>query len=72
MHYSRLGNLVAQWGRYGPADLCNDYLSLLMEGLRMSATVRKHTNVLHHMMGYFKKRLAPEEKKEMLNHTGAG
>jgi uncharacterized protein YbgA (DUF1722 family)/uncharacterized protein YbbK (DUF523 family) len=65
-HYSLLGNLVAQGGGYLGADLYDEYLMLLMDGLRMAATVRKHTNVLHHMMGYFKKRLAPQEKKEMI------
>jgi uncharacterized protein YbgA (DUF1722 family)/uncharacterized protein YbbK (DUF523 family) len=65
-HYSRLGNLVARGGICRPPDLYDEYLRLLMEGLRMAATVRKHTNVLHHMTGYFKKRLTPDEKKELL------
>jgi uncharacterized protein YbgA (DUF1722 family) len=65
-HYSRLGNLVAQAGGYRFADLCDDYLELLMEGMKAAATIRKHTNVLQHIMGYFKRRLTPAEKKELL------
>jgi uncharacterized protein YbgA (DUF1722 family) len=35
-----------------------------MEGLKLIATVRRIRT--HHMMGYFKKQLQPEEKKELL------
>jgi len=31
----------------------------------MKATIRKNTNVLDHIMGYFKKQLTPDEKVEM-------
>ncbi|RPI38158.1 MAG: DUF1722 domain-containing protein [Nitrospiraceae bacterium] len=65
-HYSALGNLVANSRKYKSQVLQEEYLSLLMEGLKLIATVRKNTNVLHHMMGYFKKQLQSEEKKEML------
>ncbi|MBP1720804.1 MAG: hypothetical protein H6Q50_316 [Deltaproteobacteria bacterium] len=32
----------------------------------MKPSAAKHTNVLHHMMGYFKKELTAEEKREVL------
>ena len=38
-----------------------------MMALRLKATVKKHTNVLKHMMGYFKKELSPDERKELLD-----
>lgn len=37
-----------------------------MEALKLKTTARKNANVLAHMMGYFKKELAPDEKKELL------
>jgi len=43
-----------------------NYQSLFLEAIALRATTRKHTNVLHHMMGYFKKQLSPDEKKELL------
>jgi uncharacterized protein YbgA (DUF1722 family) len=64
-HYSTLGKLVAAGKGYG-GDLYGDYIKTLMEGLRLIATVKKHTNVIHHVMGYFKKQLSPDEKQEML------
>jgi len=64
-HYTSLGKLVAAAKGYGD-DLFGDYIKTLTEGIRLLATVKKHTNVLHHIMGYFKKLLSPDEKQELL------
>jgi uncharacterized protein YbgA (DUF1722 family) len=37
-----------------------------MEAVRLKATVKKHTNVLDHLMGYFKKDLSGDEEQELL------
>ncbi|MEW6585075.1 MAG: YbgA family protein, partial [Nitrospirota bacterium] len=65
-HYSALGRLVAQVKRYRPAVLYSEYIRKLMEGLRLIATVKKNTNVLLHVAGYFKKQMTPEDKRELL------
>lgn len=65
-HYSSLGRLVAGGGKHRPEDLREKYLPLLMEGLQLMATVKKNTNVLQHIVGYFKKLLTAEERKELL------
>jgi uncharacterized protein YbgA (DUF1722 family)/uncharacterized protein YbbK (DUF523 family) len=64
-HLSALGRLVGNAKKYGQ-DLGNTYIETLMEGLRLIATSRKNTNVLHHITGYFKKDLTGDEKKELL------
>jgi uncharacterized protein YbgA (DUF1722 family)/uncharacterized protein YbbK (DUF523 family) len=64
-HYSILGKLVAAAKNY-KGDLYGEYVIALMEGLRLIATTKKHTNVLHHIMGYFKKQLTSDEKQELL------
>lgn len=64
-HYSILGKLVAAAKGY-KGDLYMEYITILMEGLRFLATVKKHTNVLLHIMGYFKKLLSYDEKQELL------
>ncbi len=46
--------------------LQQQYLRLLMKYLKLPATVSKNTNVLHHIMGYFKKVLTHDEKQELL------
>ena len=64
-HYTILGRLVADAKKYKTDEIRRDYLKHLMEGLRLTATIRKHTNVLQHMMGYFKARLTADEKQEL-------
>lgn len=65
-HYKTMGQLVAQAKRYHPKDLTVKYGELLMKTLEMKATVRKHVNVLQHLLGYFKNRLTAQEKVELL------
>jgi uncharacterized protein YbgA (DUF1722 family)/uncharacterized protein YbbK (DUF523 family) len=65
-HYTTLGRLIAEAKKYGREELYQTYIATMMEGLRMLSTVRKNTNVLHHIMGYFKKELSADEKQELL------
>jgi uncharacterized protein YbgA (DUF1722 family)/uncharacterized protein YbbK (DUF523 family) len=69
-HSQAMGKLVAKAKEMAPSDLYAQYLSLLMEALRLKATVKKQTNVLHHLMGYFKKQLSGDEKQELLEVVG--
>jgi uncharacterized protein YbgA (DUF1722 family) len=41
-----------------------------MNALAVKATVRKHVNVLQHILGYFKDRLNAGEKSELLGVIG--
>jgi uncharacterized protein YbgA (DUF1722 family)/uncharacterized protein YbbK (DUF523 family) len=65
-HYSYLGRLVAEAKNRKPSELHREYISSLMDGLRLIATVRKNTNVLQHIAGYFRKKLSPQMKQELL------
>ena len=38
-----------------------------MKSLSLKATVRKHVNVLYHIVGHFKALLKPQEKVELLD-----
>jgi len=70
VHYRELGKLVSGAGRGKRKELNGAYGKVLMEGLRLIATVRKNTNVLQHIAGYFKKRLSPDEKEELQEVVG--
>lgn len=61
-----LGALVAGGKKKAPARLYREYFSLLMPALKLKTTVRKNVNVLHHIMGFFKKQLTGDEKSELL------
>jgi uncharacterized protein YbgA (DUF1722 family)/uncharacterized protein YbbK (DUF523 family) len=69
-HYQMLGRLVGQAERHRPKELAHRYGELFMKALAVKATVRKHVNVLQHMLGYFKDRLGVQEKAELLGVIG--
>ena len=66
-HYRLLGKLVASTKDYPPAELYRRYQDLFLEALTLKTTPRKNTNVLHHMLGYFKNQLTADEKQELLD-----
>jgi uncharacterized protein YbgA (DUF1722 family)/uncharacterized protein YbbK (DUF523 family) len=68
--YEVLGRLVGQAHQHRPKELTYRYGELFMKVLAMKATVRKHVNVLQHILGYFKKRLGAHEKAELLGVIG--
>ncbi len=66
VHYRSMGKLVAGAKKLSIDALYRQYETLLVEALRLKPTKKKHTNVLQHMMGYFKKDLTADEKQEIL------
>jgi uncharacterized protein YbgA (DUF1722 family)/uncharacterized protein YbbK (DUF523 family) len=65
-HYQALGRLVAQAGKQRMTDLLQAYGTLLMAGLKVKATRKKHTNVLSHLQGHLKKQLDATDKAELV------
>ncbi len=64
--YEVLGRLIGQAHQHRPKELASLYGDLFMKTLAVKATVRKHVNVLQHILGYFKDRLGAQEKAELL------
>ena len=64
--YREMGVLVAHGAEVVLTDLLRRYEELFMKGLALHATVKKNTNVLQHIMGYFKQQLSADEKVELL------
>jgi uncharacterized protein YbgA (DUF1722 family) len=64
--YREMGVLVAHGKELKLNELLQRYEELLMKGLAFHATAKKNTNVLMHIMGYFKKQLSTAEKEELL------
>ncbi|MHA2344840.1 MAG: YbgA family protein, partial [Candidatus Hodarchaeales archaeon] len=63
-HYTTPGRLVAK--SRARKRLHEEYITILMEGFKLLATVKKNTNVLMHCIGYFKKKISADEKQELL------
>lgn len=66
-HLSALGRLVADASGRDHSTVFFEYIRLLMEGIQLLATVKKNSNVLFHIAGYFKKDLASDDKRELLD-----
>lgn len=64
-HYRELGQLVAGAGKSTFQASLEEYAVRFMAGLKISATPRKHANVLYHVMGYFKKTLDSADRQEL-------
>ncbi len=68
--YRELGVLVAHASELPLADLLRSYETHFMKAVALHATVKKNTNVLQHIMGYFKQQLSADEKVELLEVIG--
>jgi uncharacterized protein YbgA (DUF1722 family)/uncharacterized protein YbbK (DUF523 family) len=64
--YREIGALVAHGKDMKRSEMLQSYEALFMKALSLHATVKKNTNVLMHIMGYFKKELTHAEKEELL------
>ncbi len=66
-HYRALGQLVAKAGKGPIKARADEYIHGFMRALQYRATVKRHSNVLQHLMGYLKKALDPIDKQELLD-----
>jgi uncharacterized protein YbgA (DUF1722 family)/uncharacterized protein YbbK (DUF523 family) len=64
-HYAKLGRRVASAGPRLTRDRLDEYGTLLMEALAVRATRARHTNVLQHLAGFFKRELDAPARAEL-------
>ncbi|MBD3256786.1 DUF1722 domain-containing protein [candidate division GN15 bacterium] len=65
-HYRQMGPMVAAIAKYTPDEFRTEYGRLFMEGLAVKTTTKKNVNVLHHILGFLKKKLTAEEKQDIM------
>jgi uncharacterized protein YbgA (DUF1722 family) len=65
--YREMGRLVAKGKNFSIEELFHRYEKLLMSALSKKSTIKKHTNVLSHIFGYFKNDLSAGEKQEVID-----
>jgi uncharacterized protein YbgA (DUF1722 family)/uncharacterized protein YbbK (DUF523 family) len=66
--YKDLGQLVAAAKSVPRAELRERYETEFMQGLAKMATAKRNVNVLHHMLGFFKRDLDTASRHELLEH----
>jgi len=64
--YRQLGKLMADIPKDDLAGFSGNYINALMAGFRTLATKKKHTNVMHHLLGYIKDNLTADDKLEII------
>ncbi len=69
-HLKQMGAMTAQGKGMGCSLLYLEYEKLLLDALRLKTTVKKHYNVMLHMLGYFRGDLTADEKQELLEVMG--
>lgn len=65
--YADMGAFVANFKNLSSAEVADAYQELLDQAMQEKTSVKKHINVLHHLLGYFKNDLSPDEKQEFLD-----
>lgn len=65
-HETALATLVANVQQRSPSELKNRYAEGFMQTLSFKTTVKKNTDVLYHMLGFFKKLLSEVEKQKVI------
>jgi uncharacterized protein YbgA (DUF1722 family) len=65
--YSELGRFVANAKRLPRGEMPEHYEFAFMEALKKLATTARHTNVLHHMLGYLRPHLDPDSRDELVS-----
>ena len=63
--YRELGRMVAQAGNETLDVLAERYFLALMQAMKQPANRRRHSNVLYHLLGYFKRELPGRDRQEL-------
>jgi uncharacterized protein YbbK (DUF523 family)/uncharacterized protein YbgA (DUF1722 family) len=66
-HYQELGQLVGNMVGRPISEVYGAYGALLMQAMAVRSTRRKHTNVLQHLAGFFKKQLDAAGRAELVS-----
>jgi uncharacterized protein YbgA (DUF1722 family)/uncharacterized protein YbbK (DUF523 family) len=64
--YSELGRCVANVKRQARHEIAQHYELAFMQALKKIATTARHTNVLHHMIGYLRQHLDRDSREELI------
>ncbi len=64
--YMQLGRIIAGVSRKTLSERREAYIALFMQTLKKRVTRSRHYNVLQHIMGYFKRNLNADDKRELI------
>jgi uncharacterized protein YbgA (DUF1722 family)/uncharacterized protein YbbK (DUF523 family) len=64
--YRLLGSKVAAVREMDKEKFLHEYQESYMEIMQHMPTIKKHTDVLYHLLGFFKNKITPEDKQEFI------
>ena len=64
-NYRKMGKLIGEIGNENLYQAADHYIELLMTGLQKPTSRGKQTNVLQHLLGFFKRNLDSQDKTEI-------
>lgn len=64
--YREVGRILANHGRKPIDQVAQEFIAAFMVGLSQLASRRSHSNVLLHLLGYFKRQLPAQDRQELL------
>ena len=65
--YKRLGQLLAR-ADVAVEQMAEQYITGLMQALKVKATRKMYANTLSHIQGYFSRHLSADERQELCRH----
>jgi uncharacterized protein YbgA (DUF1722 family)/uncharacterized protein YbbK (DUF523 family) len=69
--YRQLGQLLSNLNEVSLDEIADSYISGLMQALSRPATRKRHTNVLHHLLGYLKNNLDSAHRTDLADTIDA-
>jgi uncharacterized protein YbbK (DUF523 family)/uncharacterized protein YbgA (DUF1722 family) len=61
----RMGNMVGNWKKYGLEITLKVYVEMFYKAFSRRSNIKKHVNVIQHILGYFSKKVNQSEKKHL-------
>jgi uncharacterized protein YbgA (DUF1722 family) len=60
-----MGNMVGNWKKYGLEITLKVYVEMFYKAFSRRSNIKKHVNVIQHILGYFSKKVNQSEKKHL-------
>jgi uncharacterized protein YbbK (DUF523 family)/uncharacterized protein YbgA (DUF1722 family) len=61
----RMGNMVGNWKKYGLEITLKVYVEMFYKAFSRRSNIKKHANVIQHILGHFSKKVNQSEKKHL-------
>ncbi len=61
----QMGNIVGNWKKYGLESTLKLYVEMFYKAFSKRSSIKKHVNVIQHILGHFSRKIPQSEKKHL-------